>query len=196
MSTHLSRHFKERRLALRLRPGELVRLCGYTKIAKWANRLQMFEERGTVERELLRRLQVALEIDHQTVSALIRQDQHDYLQAWLQWVNEPVPMCVRICRAPLFVPSFLVPEEISTQEEAERWACEQAKQLGPLTLHVNRKVSVAIDGDGQVTGRHESSPDTVQLPYQQIGRHRFRFVFGPNGMTIETETRPQAIEPK
>lgn len=96
MSTHLSRYFKDCRLAKRLRPGEVIRQCGYTNVAKWSNRLQMFEERGTVERDMLRRLQAALQIDHQTVSALIRQDQHDHLKAWLQWVNEPVPMCVRM----------------------------------------------------------------------------------------------------
>ena len=91
----------------------------------------------------------------------------------------------------MFVGVWEVPEYVTTQEEAERWACQKAMEWGPLVLHVSRKVQVAIDEQGRVTGRYESSPDKVTLPYQQLGRHKFRFVVGPEKMAVQMDGSPK-----
>lgn len=192
MATHLSSFFQDRRIEKNLRRVDLAQLCGYQNLTKGANRIQKFEERGDVHPDLFQKLAAALEIDNDTIHALIQQDQQAYRAAWLRWVNTPVAMCVRIRRAPMFVPPLAVPEEITSQEDAERWTAEQTATWGPLLLLVSRKVSVAFDKDGQVIGRYEASPEKISLPYMSLGRHRFRFLAGEGGLTVQIDDQPCA----
>lgn len=191
MATHLSRHFEQQRIEKGLRQVDLARLCGYRNRTKGSNRIQRFEEQGDVHPDLFDKLAGALEIDNDTIQALIQQDQQEYRAAWLKWVNTPVPMCARIRRAPLFVPPLAVPEEITTQEEAERWTAEQTATWGPLLLLVSRMVSVAFDKEGQVIGRYEASPEKISLPYLSLGRHRFRLLAGDEGLKVQIDDQPR-----
>ena len=61
MSTNLSRYFRQRRLALGLRPGQVAERTGHRK-CKTANLICLFEERGDLDPRLFPKLQAALNI--------------------------------------------------------------------------------------------------------------------------------------
>ena len=104
MATQLSSYFRQRRLALGLRPGDVTRRMGYKSIAGTANKIVMFEERGDIRPDLFEKLKAALEIDDGTVEGLIQQDQQKYIEAWWRWANKPIPWVVYNKNMPLFVP--------------------------------------------------------------------------------------------
>ena len=190
MSTHLSRHFKKCREAKTLRYGDAARLCGYKNVTKGANKIIRFEERGSIQPNLFDKLKTILEVDDATVDELVHQDQEDYLRRWREWASQPVPMVVYRRRLPAFAAYWQVPEEITTEEEAVEWACQQARNgWGPLLLNVNRIESIGINEKGEVEGRYSRTPKD-SLPYLQIGRHKFRFVAGPNGLEMEINNAP------
>ena len=199
MATNLSDYFRQRRLQLGLRPGQVAHLMGYKSIVGAANKIVMFEERGDIRPDLFEKLKAALEIDDGTVEGLIQQDQQKFIEAWWRWANKPVPWVV--CRKDvpmMFVPPSSVPEEITTQEGAEAWASQFAiEHHAPVVLHLSRRISVGIDREGRITSRHEASPGEVMLPYFQLkgGRTKFRFVSGHSGFSFEPVDFPEQHGP-
>ena len=198
MATNLSTYFRQQRLRLGLRPGQVASLMGYKSIAGAANKIVMFEERGDIRADLFEKLKIALGIDDGTAERLIQHDQREYIAAWWKWANQPVPWVVYRKDAPAFVPPWSVPEEITTQEEAEAWARQFAiDNHAPVVLYLSRRISVWFNSEGQITTRHEASPGEVALPYLQLkgGATKFRFVPGSNGLSIETVQFPEQHGP-
>jgi hypothetical protein len=196
MATNLSTYFRQQRLQLGLRPGQVASLMGYKSITGTANKIVMFEERGDIRADLFEKLKIALGIDDGTAERLIQEDQRAYIAAWWQWANQPVPWVVRRRDAPLFVPPWSVPEEITTQEEAEACARQFAIDNHAPVVYLSRRISVWIDCEGRITSRHEASPGEVTLPYMQLkGGAKFRFVPGNNGLSIETVQFPEQHGP-
>lgn len=198
MATNLSHYFRQRRLQLGLRPGDVARLMGYKSIVGAANKIVMFEERGDIRADLFEKMKAALEIDDGTVERLIQQDQQQYIEAWWRWANKPVPWVVCRKDVPLFVPPWSVPEEITTQDGAEAWASQFAiENHAPVVLHLSRRVSVGIDREGRITSRHEASPGEVMLPYCQLrgGGTKFRFVSGHSEFSFEPVEFPEEHGP-
>ncbi len=70
LSTLLSTYFKDRRLALGLRPGEVARRMGYRSIVGASNQIGRFEETGSIHAELFVKLALALNIEQATVERL------------------------------------------------------------------------------------------------------------------------------
>ena len=152
-------HFKAQRLAQNLSLGDLARLIGYKNISKGANRIVRFEREGIIDDELLIKLSRALRIDWATVDVLAEQDRQEHVEAWSKWADEPVPMRLIIKWMPAVYSERMLPVEITTSEEAEAFACDQARQLKRQTcLVLNRRRSVWIGADGVVTNRTEATP--------------------------------------
>ena len=67
--------------------------------------------------------------------------------------------------------SIVLPEGITTPEQAEAWACEFAREHRlRVCLVVSRRLSVWIDRSGGVEARTEATPDVPNVP---VGGLRF-----------------------
>ncbi len=130
MSTHLSRYFQQQRLDRGLKPGQLARLAGCLNVPKNGSRIRTFELSGHITHELFEKIATVLEIDAATIQRLVEQDRREFFQAWLQWVNEPIKPYLVIRLMAAIYSSRALPAEISTQEEAEKWASAVARGWG------------------------------------------------------------------
>jgi transcriptional regulator with XRE-family HTH domain len=169
MANNLGNYFHEQRLQQGLSLGELARKVGYRNVSKGANRIARFEREGRVTEDLLATLAEALGIDLQTVEALIDQDRQEHLRAWEEWVSEPVPMCLIVRYLAAVYGTVPLPQEITTHEQAEAFACEYAKQHGrKVCLAFSRRHSVWIDAQGEVYARTEATPDDPNVPFMRL----------------------------
>jgi transcriptional regulator with XRE-family HTH domain len=168
-------HFKAQRLAQSLSLGDLARLIGYKNTGKGANRIVRFEREGVIDVQLLIKLALALAIDWATVQELAEQDRQEHIEEWNKWADEPVPMRLIIKWIPAVYSERLLPVEITTPEEAEAFACDQARHFKKQTcLVLNRRRSVWIGADGVVTNRTEATPfGGPNQPWMQLKGRRF-----------------------
>jgi transcriptional regulator with XRE-family HTH domain len=74
MSSKVGGYFRAARLARGLTLEALARLTGFADARKVAARIARFEQEGIIKDELLARLADALDIDLETVEALVAQD--------------------------------------------------------------------------------------------------------------------------
>ena len=183
MPMKLRSHVKAQRLAQNLTFGDLARLVGYKNIAKGANRIVRFEREGIVDDELLIKIAKALAIDWATVEELADQDRQEHIEAWTKWADEPVPMRLVIRWMAAIYSERLLPEEITTPEAAEEFACEQARQLKrQLCLVLSRRKSVWITEEGVILSRTEATPfGGPNEPWMQLkGGRKFLLNFEVN----------------
>jgi len=174
MSTHLSRHFEQARLAKGLKPGQLALLIG-KNISKIGNRIRQFELTGDISKELFEKLVAALGIDAAIIERLVEQDRREFFEEWLAWVNEPItPYLVERLIAAVYrrVP---LPPEIKTQEQAEAWAAAfTMESKRKCCLVWSRRISVWFDVDGTFF-RSEAVPGEPNVPWIKIGGKTFNF---------------------
>jgi transcriptional regulator with XRE-family HTH domain len=123
MINNLGNFFHDQRVSQGLSLGELARQVGYRNVSKGSNKICRFEREGLVTEDLLAALADALGIDLQTVERLIEQDRQEHLQAWEEWVSEPVPMQLIVRYMAAVYGRVKLPEEITTPEQAEVFAC-------------------------------------------------------------------------
>lgn len=71
---HLPKLFRRVRQTKGIKLAQLARMVGYRNIAKGANRITRFEERGEVSHELLDKLTLALDVNAQDFDDAIEQD--------------------------------------------------------------------------------------------------------------------------
>ncbi|MGD0900756.1 MAG: hypothetical protein ABR915_23230, partial [Thermoguttaceae bacterium] len=90
MATNLSTYFRQRRLQLGLRHGDLARLMGYKSVIGAANKIVIFEERGDILADLFEKLAAVLGIDEATVQQLVEEDRREFIRRWNEWANEPI----------------------------------------------------------------------------------------------------------
>jgi len=193
MSTNLSRFFRNRRAELGLKPGDVARRMGYTSVVGGANKVVVFEQKGYIRSQIFPKLVAALGIDQETVTRLIEQDQREYIQAWWEWSAQPIDWVVHRRDVPFFVPPWAVPEDITTEADAEAWAVQFAvEHHAPVVLYLSRRVSVWINKEGRVESHHEASPGEEPLPYMQLkgGRRKFHIVAGPQGLEFQSVDLP------
>jgi hypothetical protein len=159
VSTHLSRHFEQKRFEKGLKPGQLARLAGCTNIPKNGSRIRCFELSGNIVQELFEKIAGALEIDAGTIERLVEQDRREFFEEWLAWVSQPIQpyLVIRIIAA--IYSSRAVPAEITTMEEAEQWAGAVAKEIQKRCCLVwSRRISCWFSEDGTLTERTEAVP--------------------------------------
>ena len=179
MSTHLSRYFHEKRLALGLKPGQLAQRAGCSNVSKNGNRIRQFELTGDISQEIFTRIAVVLEVDQATVERLVEQDRREFFKKWLTWVNEPIqPHLVVRLMAAVYSRRWL-PVEITTMDEVEVWASAVAKQQKMKCCLVwSRRISCWFDESGTLYARTEATPGVPNVPWLRIGGKTF--TFGPD----------------
>lgn len=179
MSTHLSRHFQQKRLDRGLKPGQLARLAGCMNVQKNGGRIRSFELSGDIGQELFEKIAAVLEIDAVAVERLVEQDRREFYQAWLEWVNEPIKPYLVIRLMAAIYSSRAVPPEIATREEAEKWAGAVAGEIKKRCCLVwSRRISCWFGEDGRLTNRTRARPGEPNTPWIKIGGRGPAFVFG------------------
>lgn len=197
MSTNLSRFFKQRRLDLGLRPGQVAERMGHRK-CKTANQVCLFEERGDLDPRLVPKLQAALGITDAEVEEQLERDRREHFQAWLEWVNEPVEPELTVRAIPGFFVGHKLPDGMETLEEMEEYASQFAKRFHKLVWLCpgTRKFTVRFDENGDKICVTEATPDTVTTPWMRLCKGRKKFLFGSDGGGIKMLDQPERPGPK
>jgi hypothetical protein len=172
--TKLGVFIRAERLGDGLTLGQLARLVGYRNVSKGARRLACLEHTGTATPDLLVNVAEALALDWTTIERLAEEDRQERFREWERWVSEPVLMylVVRLMAA-IYVRKGL-PAEVTTQEQAEAWACTFARQHRcRVCLVLSRRWSVWIDADGQIQARTEARTGEPNVPFMHVRGRRF-----------------------
>ncbi|MDY0169928.1 MAG: hypothetical protein RBS80_25520 [Thermoguttaceae bacterium] len=196
MSTNLSRFFRQRRLTLGLRHGQVAERTGHRK-CKTANLLCLFEERGDINAALFRKLQAALDITDAEVEEYLERDRREHLDAWLQWVNQPIEPHL-VMRAMAGIPVYRsMPGGLKSLDEMEEFASEFAKTYHKLVWLCpgTRRFTVRFDEEGKKIEVVEATPDTITTPWMQFASSRRKFIFRFNG-SVKSLTQPERHGPK
>ena len=204
MATNLSNYFRQRRIRLGLRHGDLARLMGYKSVFGTANKIVMFEERGDILAEVFRKLAVALGIDETTIQRLIEQDRREFVQQWNKWADEPIEphLVFRAIPGVYFeqeMPPSLsseIAEGVRTAEAMERYAAEFAKDHHTkVWLVLSRRLTVHFDEDGTKKDVQKATPGQCNSPYMCLGGSRRKFLF-TGGMEMRPLNEPEQHGPK
>ncbi len=187
MSTHLSRFFRQRRIELGLRYGDLARQLGYKSLPGVCNKIVMFEERGDILAAVFNKLAAVLGIDAETIERLVELDRRAYLQAWTAWANEPMEPEIVFRAIPGVFAGHPIPAHLHTTEEMEAYTQEFAAKYHKKTwLVLSRKLRVYFDEDGMKSVQ-ESAPGEINGPWMRLGSSRKTFLFGGDGIVPITE---------
>ena len=181
-SNYLGDYFNTRRVEKGLSLGQVARLLGYKNVSKGANKVQWFEQEGSIRDDLLLKLMKILDIEPSTVQALTAKDREEHVRQWNDWADEPVPMRIVVRYIPGLYAEVPLPKNIKTEAEAEAY-CRDLAQRGSqkVFLVVSRRLTITINEEGEVTGRLQATPDFDPVPYMQVGRRKFLFHFGKTG---------------
>jgi hypothetical protein len=182
VATRLSEHFRQRRLALELKHGEVARRLGYRSVAGGANKIVRFEQSGDIDAGLLLRLAEVLDVDRATIGELIEQDRREFFEAWNEWANQPIRPHLVERLIPAVYAHCGIPDEILGDVEAmERFASESAKKNHRLTfLVLSRRLSISFNEDGTRRSVNEAQPGRPAGPYMTLGKSRTAFLLDQN----------------
>jgi hypothetical protein len=179
MSTNLDRYFEQKRLDRGLKPGQLARLAGCCNVQKNGSRIRSFELSDSIGQELFEKIAAVLEIDADPIKRLIEQDRREFYEEWLAWANEPIQPYLVIRLIAAVYSGRAVPPDITTREEAEKWASTVAKEIGRQCCLVwNRRTSCWFNEEGKLTHRTRAKPGEPNVPWIKVGRKGPAFVFG------------------
>lgn len=179
MSTILSNYFKNRRLELGLRPGDVARLMGYRSIVGAANKICQFEETGNIHAELFAKLAAVLDIDSPTIERLVEEDRRADFEAWTQWVSVPIRPHLIIKLIPGIFGTNEIPEAILDDQHAmEHFASDLARRAQKRTwLVLSRRLSIVFDEQGNRIRVQEAAPGEANGPYTRLKGSRKKFLF-------------------
>ena len=170
---NLGAFLRAERLRRGLSLSELARMVGYRNINKGVRRIMALEQTGSGKADLLVNVAAALNLDWTVVERLVDEDRQERLREWEQWVNEPVPIHLVVRLMAAVYARKVLPEDILTPEQAEKWACEFAREhRWRVCLVVSRRRSVWIDAEG-VYATTEARPDQSNMPIMEDGGRRF-----------------------
>jgi transcriptional regulator with XRE-family HTH domain len=154
MPTHLSEHFRKRRVERGLREKDLAKLAGYRNVFCGIRRIKAFEETGRIHSELLVKLAEVLEVEPRTVTQLAYQDWCE----WFQTVNQPIGPY--LLRRVLFGGGMLkVPEHWRSAQGAQKFASDFAKRHKiEVCLVLSQRIRVWFASDGSLKEVIEEVP--------------------------------------
>jgi hypothetical protein len=152
MTTHMAKHFRKRRVEMRLSLAQLARMLGYVNISKGYRKIDAFERTGRCHPVLFGKLTAALGIDETTRRRLAYEDYKEWLAAL---ANPPTPY---LLRSPIRG-CIGLPEELTTVEEMERYAADHARRhRTDVWLVLGRRIRVRFAKDGSLKEVVEAQP--------------------------------------
>jgi len=193
MATRLSSFFEQQRLAKDLKPGQLAQLLGCTNLSKNGSRIRVFEQTGSISKELFEKLARYFEVDSEIIDGLVELDQNEFFQQWLAWANEPIqPYLVLRLIAAIYTRRVLSPD-IETVEDAEAWAAAVARETRLRCCLVwSRKLSIWSDKMGNISERTEAVPNKPNVPW--MGRSHQKFILNEDLSSTSRVQWPQKPE--
>ena len=137
---------------MRLSLTQLARMVGYTNAPKGYRKIDGFERTGQCHPVLFAKLVAALDVDERTINRLSYADYRDWLAAP---ANPPTPY---LLRSPIRG-CLGVPDDLTTVEEMERYAADEAKRHGTsVTLVLDNRIRVRFAKDGSLERVTEATP--------------------------------------
>jgi hypothetical protein len=139
--------------------------------------LVLFEREGVHDRNLLRKVVVALDLDPVIANELLRRQREEELEEWNAWADEPVPIKLHVRPFGGFWYSQSLPVEI---EDDELRAIEHARRMTAgreelrVVLALSRRRSMSF-ARGQLVGTMEATPERSVTPHVEIGGKRIVF---------------------
>ena len=107
-------------------------------------------------------------------------------------MNQPITpyLVIRVMAA--IYSSRALPAEITTREEAEKWASAVAREIEKRCCLVwSRRLSCWFSEDGTLTKRTEAVPGEPNTPWIKIGGKWPAFLFGDNLGTVSLADWPK-----
>jgi hypothetical protein len=170
----------------------LAGLAGCVNVQKNGGRIRAFELSGNIGQELFEKIAAVLEVDSATIERLVERDRREFYQEWLAWVNEPIKPYLVIRLMAAIYSSRAVPREITTLEEAEKWAGEVAGELKTRCCLVwSRRISCWFGEDGTLAERTKAVPGEPNTPWVKIGGTGPAFLFGDDLRTLSKVDWPK-----
>ncbi len=144
--THLSEHFKKRRLEKGLNEKALAKTVGYRNLFRGMRRIKTFEATGHAHAQLILKMATALDVDSVTVTRLAYEDYKD----WFATVNQPVEPY--LLRRVLFGGGMIkVPEHRRSAQAAQKFGSDFAKRHGiEVCVVLSRRLRVWFNVDGSL----------------------------------------------
>ena len=186
MPTHLSNHFRQQRLVLGLRPGQVARLLGYKSLVGAANKIIQFEETGDIDYRLFKQLAAVLFVDKGTIQCLMKKDRRDLVRQWHQWANQPITphVVAEVLLGHYMIHDF--PEDIMTPEQMETHVAELACELHErMWLVFSRKLTVLFDEGGHKRAVQEAAPGEPTEPYRLLLSGKASSFFTSDGEDVD-----------
>lgn len=171
VTTHLSRYFWQRRLALKVSFGELARRMGYKNTAKGANRIIAFERDNKIHQELFYKLAAALGITSNEIGKCVEADRAD----WEAWADEPIePHLVARIMAAVYS-SKDIPTTIQASRKAmEQFASDFARHnRWQICLVLSKRLRIWFEEDGTNCGVTHDTFEQSHGPYMRLGGRKF-----------------------
>jgi hypothetical protein len=191
MATNLSNHFRERRLQLGLRHGEVARLMGYKSLVGACNKIVRFEKTGDIRTAMCRKLAAVLGIDETAIQRLVEEDWREYIAEWTAWANQPVKPEIIFRAIPGVFVRHPLPEHLQTTEEMEQYTQKFAKMSNKKTwLVLSRRLMIYFNENG-IKSVQEAAPGECNSPEMRVGNKKFLFGVGSGGLGITPITEPE-----
>lgn len=157
--------------------GDLARACGAVtakETSRIAQRLLRFEREGVHDRNLLRKVVAALDLDGTIINEQLGRQRDEEIAEWQAWVDEPVPIELHVIPLPGFAFRQQLPDEIAADETR---AIDYAKRM--TTGRHALRVVVALDrrrsltfARGEIVATRDAKPNVSVAPFVTIGgRH-------------------------
>ena len=195
MATNLSTYFRQQRLQLGLRRGDVAQMMGYKSIIGTANKIVRFEKTGDIPADLFRKLATVLGIDEPTIQRLMEEDWCEFIERWNEWANQPVKPHLVIRAIPGVFIQQPLPSGMKLPDEMEQYAVEWARERHmKVWLVISRRRSIFFDEDGVKKADQEAAPGQMNSPYMQIGGSKQKFLFG-GGLEMQPLDEPEPHGP-
>lgn len=186
LATNLSTYFRQRRLVLGLRPGQVARILGYRSVVGAANKIVRFEQTGDIDARFFRKFAMVLKVDRATILRLAEQDRREFLARWSAWANQSISPHLIAEMVPGYYMVHFFPDDVTRPEEMEKHAAQLAKNLHQrIWLVFSRKLSVCFDEGGHKRTVQEAAPGEPTEPYRLIRRSKRWSIFTSDGDDID-----------
>ncbi|MGA2067830.1 MAG: hypothetical protein ABSG86_22875 [Thermoguttaceae bacterium] len=186
MSTNLSNHFRQQRIVVGLRPGQVARLLGYRSVVGAANKIIRFEQTGDVDSWLFQKLAAVLFVDKATIKRLMEKDRRELVHRWNQWASQSIKPHIIAEILPGHYMVHYFPENVTTPDQMEKHASQVASDLHQrMWLVFSRKLSVYFDAGGHKRAVQEAAPGEATEPFRLLQQRKRRSIFTAHGDDID-----------
>lgn len=173
MNKYLRNYVRRQRETKGIRLGTLCEMLGYKNRNRCCRLILQFEREGIVTEEFFMKLFHALQLDEDEIHETMEKDRAE----WEAWANEPVPMEMIVRYVAAVYVRHSLPSDTMTQEEAEAWARQFARDKHlRVCLVLNRRESLWIREDGEIMGKTFAQPGVPNVPYTTLGGKK-KFLF-------------------